>query len=109
LFGDILSDEAAALAGSLGVLPSASLGEGKRGLYEPIHGSAPDLAGQNRANPIGAILSAGLLLRHSLDLSEAADVLQNAVMDVLATGPYTADLGGTAGTEEVTRAVLAGI
>jgi 3-isopropylmalate dehydrogenase len=78
LFGDILTDEAAALVGSLGLLPSASLGEGRAGLYEPIHGSAPDIAGCNAANPLGAILSAAMLLRHSLALDEEADAIERA-------------------------------
>ncbi len=107
LFGDILTDEAAALAGSLGLLPSASLGDGKRGLYEPIHGSAPDIAGQGVANPTGAILSAALLLRHSLGLATEAAAVEAAVAEVLANGPYTRDLGGDAGTADVCDAVLA--
>ena len=109
LFGDILTDEAAALAGSLGLLPSASLGEGKAGLYEPIHGSAPDIAGQGVANPIGAILSAALLLRHSLGLETEAATIEAAVNDVLRDGPHTRDIGGQAGTGEVLDAVLAAI
>ena len=107
LFGDILTDEAAALAGSLGLLPSASLGEGTRGLYEPIHGSAPDIAGKGLANPTGAILSAALLLRHSLALATEAAAVETAVAGVLAAGPYTRDLGGKAGTGEIRDAVLA--
>lgn len=91
LFGDILSDEAAVLAGSIGMLPSASLGDGP-GLYEPIHGSAPDIAGQGKANPIGTVLSAAMLLRHSLGLEKAAAAIENAVDDVLAGGFRTADL-----------------
>ncbi|HET6431541.1 3-isopropylmalate dehydrogenase [Dyella sp.] len=106
LFGDILTDEAAALAGSLGLLPSASLGEGKRGLYEPIHGSAPDIAGQGVANPTGAILSAALLLRHSLGLEEEAQCVEAAVSQVLEHGPRTRDIGGHAGTDAVRDAVL---
>ncbi|SFN07043.1 3-isopropylmalate dehydrogenase [Dokdonella immobilis] len=106
LFGDILTDEAAALAGSLGVSPSASLGAGRLGLYEPIHGSAPDIAGQGVANPIGAILSAALLLRHSLGLELEACAVEAAVDAVLATAELTRDLGGTAGTEQVTRCVI---
>ncbi len=109
LFGDILTDEAAALAGSLGLLPSASLGEGKAGLYEPIHGSAPDIAGRGAANPLGAILSAALLLRHSLDLPEEAAAVEAAVDAVLEAGTCTRDLGGSAGTREVTAAVLAAL
>lgn len=106
LFGDILTDEAAALAGSLGLLPSASLGEGRRGLYEPIHGSAPDIAGLGIANPVGAILSAALLLRHSLQLESEAHAIEAAVADVLAHGPRSRDIGGQAGTEAVRDAVL---
>jgi len=97
LFGDILSDEAAVLAGSLGVLPSASLGErrtehGQFGLYEPIHGSAPDIAGRDMANPIGTILSAAMLLRTSLGQADAADAVEDAVGRALADGWRTADL-----------------
>jgi len=106
LFGDILTDEAAALAGSLGLLPSASLGDGKRGLYEPIHGSAPDIAGQGVANPTGAILSAAMLLRHSLGLEEEAQCVEAAVSQVLEHGPRTRDVGGHAGTDAVLDAVL---
>ena len=91
MFGDILSDEAAVLAGSLGMLPSASLGDGA-GLFEPIHGSAPDIAGRGVANPIGAILSAALLLRHGLRLPEPADLIEQAVAAVLDAGLRTADL-----------------
>jgi len=107
LFGDILTDEAAALAGSLGLLPSASLGDGKAGLYEPIHGSAPDIAGQGVANPTGAILSAAMLLRHSFGLEAEATAVEAAVGEVLAFGPHTRDLGGEAGTADVRDAVLA--
>ena len=92
LFGDILSDEAAVLAGSLGMLPSASLGSSGRGLYEPVHGSAPDIAGKGIANPIGAILSAAMLLRHSLRLTDAAEAVETAVSRVLEAGLRTADL-----------------
>ena len=106
LFGDILTDEAAALAGSLGLLPSASLGEGKRGLYEPIHGSAPDIAGQCVANPTGAMLSAAMLLRHSLGLEEEAQCVEAAVSQVLAHGPRTRDVGGHGNTAAVRDAVL---
>jgi 3-isopropylmalate dehydrogenase len=93
LFGDILSDEAAVLAGSLGLLPSASLG-GSVGLFEPIHGSAPDIAGQDRANPIGTILSAALLLRHGLGLEDEAASIEEAVDRVLKAGHGTGDLKG---------------
>lgn len=109
LFGDILTDEAAALAGSLGLLPSASLGDGKVGLYEPIHGSAPDIAGRGVANPLGAILSAAMLLRHSLGLADEAAAIEAAVDRVLDAGVLTRDLGGEAGTREATAAVLAAL
>jgi 3-isopropylmalate dehydrogenase len=109
LFGDILTDEAAALAGSLGLLPSASLGDSRTGLYEPIHGSAPDIAGQGVANPVGAILSAALLLRHSLDLEAEAVAIESAVDHVLKHGPHSRDLGGSADTQTVLDAVLAAI
>jgi 3-isopropylmalate dehydrogenase len=109
LFGDILTDEAAALAGSLGLLPSASLGEGKAGLYEPIHGSAPDIAGQGVANPVGAILSAAMLLRHSLGLEQEAATVEAAVAEVVEHGPRTRDIGGSAGTRDVLEAVLAAV
>jgi len=109
LFGDILTDEAAALAGSLGLLPSASLGEGSNGLYEPIHGSAPDIAGKGVANPVGAMLSAALLLRHSLQLETEAQAVEAAVDHVLQHGPRTRDLGGHASTADVRDAVLAAL
>src|SRR5205814_10229354 len=89
MFGDILTDEAAALAGSIGLLPSASLGEGRRGIYEPIHGSAPDIAGKGLANPYGTILSVALLLRHSLDLGAEAAALEQAVAAALGDGART--------------------
>lgn len=92
MFGDILTDEAAVLAGSLGVLPSASLGAGRLGLYEPIHGSAPDIAGRGIANPVGTILSAAMLLRHSLGLEKEAAAVEAAVAQALAAGKHTADL-----------------
>ena len=96
MFGDILSDEASVLAGSLGLLPSASLGQGRLGLYEPVHGSAPDSAGQGIANPVGAILCVALLLRHSLGLEHEAQAVEAAVAAVLAAGHRTADLAATA-------------
>lgn len=109
LFGDILSDEAAALAGSLGLLPSASLGEGTLGLYEPIHGSAPDIAGRGIANPYGAIGSAALLLRHSLGLQSEAATLETAIAGAIAAGVLTADLAAQ-GTEVAdTRAAGAAV
>jgi 3-isopropylmalate dehydrogenase len=92
MFGDILSDEASQITGSIGMLPSASLNEGKRGLYEPIHGSAPDIAGQNKANPIATILSAAMMLLYAFDESEAANDIINAVDKVLEEGYRTADL-----------------
>ena len=95
MFGDILTDEAAVISGSLGLLPSASLGDSTVGLYEPIHGSAPDIAGKGIANPIGTILSAAMLLRHSLDLEAEAKSIENAVARAIAEGARTADLGGT--------------
>lgn len=112
MFGDILSDEGAVLTGSLGLLPSASLGEGKVGLYEPIHGSAPDVAGKGIANPLGTILSAAMLLRHSLNLDEEANAIENAVQKVLDSGLRTADLGGggpSVSTTRMTEAVIAAI
>ena len=92
LFGDILSDESAAIAGSLGMMPSASLGSTTRGLYEPIHGSAPDIAGRNIANPLGTILSGALLLRHSLGLEQEAAAIEKAVSQVLDEGYRTGDI-----------------
>jgi 3-isopropylmalate dehydrogenase len=98
MFGDILTDEASMLAGSLGLSPSASLGDGRRGLYEPIHGSAPDIAGKGIANPVGTILSAALLLRHSLGLEVEARAIEAAVHAALEQGLRTADIaaGGSA-------------
>ena len=107
MFGDILTDEASVLAGSMGLLPSASLGAGGPGLYEPIHGSAPDIAGQGIANPIGTILSAALLLRHSLGLEREAAAVEAAVDGVLTAGARTADLGGKLGSHQMTDAILA--
>jgi 3-isopropylmalate dehydrogenase len=94
MFGDILTDEASMLCGSLGMLPSASLNDDRRGLYEPIHGSAPDIAGQDRANPCGMILSVALMLRYSLELTEEATRLENAVFVTLEDGYRTGDLAG---------------
>jgi 3-isopropylmalate dehydrogenase len=109
LFGDILSDEAAMLTGSLGMLPSASLGAAGPGVFEPVHGSAPDIAGQGIANPLATFLSAALMLRHGLDMSTEADALDAAVEAVLQRGVRTPDLANgsdTVGTEEMTAAVL---
>jgi 3-isopropylmalate dehydrogenase len=92
MFGDILSDEASQITGSIGLLPSASLGETKRGMYEPIHGSAPDIAGQDKANPIATILSAAMMMRLSFSQEEAAQYIENAVSRVLAKGMRTADI-----------------
>ena len=110
MFGDILSDEASQITGSIGLLPSASLGSTKRGLYEPIHGSAPDIAGQNKANPIATILSAAMMLRYSFDLGAEADAIEAAVDRVLNKGLRTADLGGgeaSLGCTEMADAILA--
>lgn len=110
LFGDILSDEASVLTGSLGMLPSASIRTDGVGLYEPVHGSAPDIAGQGIANPLGMILSAALMLRHSLGLDEEAKLIENAVNESLEQGYHTADLnienGKQVGTREMTDIVL---
>ena len=111
MFGDILTDEASMLAGSLGLLPSASLGDGKRGLYEPIHGSAPDIAGKGIANPVGTILSVAMLLRHSFGLAAEADAIEKAVTHAIADGARTPDIvapGAKAlSTREVGDAILA--
>ena len=109
MFGDILTDEASMLAGSLGLLPSASLGAGKTGIYEPIHGSAPDIAGKGIANPYATILSAALLLRHSLGLEAEAQCVEHAVSQALEAGIFTADLattGHAVSTQAATAAVL---
>jgi 3-isopropylmalate dehydrogenase len=123
MFGDILSDEAAMLTGSIGMLPSASLGgearspgrsPGKQsspspGLFEPVHGSAPDIAGRGVANPLAMFLSAALMLRHGLGLASAATAVESGVEGALAAGLRTPDLGGAAGTMQATRAVLENI
>jgi 3-isopropylmalate dehydrogenase len=101
MFGDILTDEASMLCGSMGVIPSASLGEGRTGLYEPIHGSAPDIAGQNKANPLAMILSASWMLRTSFDLPKEADAIERAVSDALELGKVTGDVGGDLSTSAV--------
>jgi 3-isopropylmalate dehydrogenase len=117
MFGDILSDEAAMLTGSIGMLPSASLGDthgpgrgaGGGGVFEPVHGSAPDIAGQGIANPLAMFLSLALLLRHGLALESEATALESAVDEALEQGLRTRDLGGTASTAEATAAVLAAL
>jgi len=112
MFGDILSDEAAMLTGSIGMLPSASLGDpgaGTPGVFEPVHGSAPDIAGSGAANPLAMFLSAAMLLRHGLGLESEASAVESAVQQALGEGLRTADLGGEAGTEQAARAVLANI
>ncbi|ADU12393.1 3-isopropylmalate dehydrogenase [Asticcacaulis excentricus] len=108
MFGDILSDLASVLPGSIGLLGSASLGSGK-GLYEPIHGSAPDIAGKDLANPIGTLKSVAMMLRFSLNLSAEADALDAAIEAVIKAGQLTRDLGGTLAGSEVTKAIVAQI
>jgi len=107
MFGDILSDEASVITGSLGLLPSASIGDGGPGLFEPVHGSAPDIAGQAIANPLAMFLSAAMMLRHGLGREAEAAALESAVDRALDEGLRTRDLGGNAGTAEATQAVLA--
>ncbi len=109
MFGDILSDEASILTGSIGLLPSASLGDGGPGLYEPVHGSAPDIAGQGVANPLAMILSAAMMLRHQFAMEAEAAAVEAAVDGALDAGLRTRDLGGTATTTEATTAVLRGL
>lgn len=106
LFGDILSDLTAAIVGSIGVMPSASLGATTVGMYEAIHGSAPTIAGQNKANPVGTILSAAMMLRHSFDLEGEASAIEAAVESALDAGKGTADMGGTLSTTEMTEEIL---
>jgi 3-isopropylmalate dehydrogenase len=114
LFGDILTDEASVLSGSMGNLSSASLGESTnnlnqpKGLFEPIHGSAPDIAGQGIANPIGTILSAAMLLRHSLGLESEARAVEDAVQSAISNGYRTPDLGGSLSTSQMTEKIIAG-
>ena len=103
IFGDILSDEASQITGSIGMLPSASLAEGNFGMYEPVHGSAPDIAGQNLANPIATILSAAMMLRYTFGLTAESDTIENAVKKFLAKGYRTPDIaagGSSIGTKE---------
>jgi 3-isopropylmalate dehydrogenase len=109
LFGDILSDQASMCVGSIGMLPSASLDSNQKGLYEPIHGSAPDIAGQGKANPLATILSSAMMLRYSLGLPDVADRIEAAVAKALARGVRSADLGGTMSTNEMGDAVLAAL
>lgn len=111
LFGDILSDEAAMLTGSLGMLPSASLTDNGPGLYEPVHGSAPDIAGQNKANPLAMILSSAMMIRYSFEMLEEADKIEQAVSEVLANGLRTGDIAddktkSLATTDEMIEAVI---
>ena len=109
LFGDILSDEASMCAGSIGMQPSATLGAGRKGLYEPIHGSAPDIAGTGKANPLAAILSAAMMLRYSLGRPLDAVRIENAVAKAIRSGARTRDIGGMMSTSQMGDAVLAGI
>lgn len=106
MFGDILTDEASVLAGSMGMLPSASLGESTVGLYEPIHGSAPDIAGKGIANPVGTILSSAMMLRHSFKLEAEAAVIEKAVEETITAGARTADLGGKLTTRQMADEII---
>jgi 3-isopropylmalate dehydrogenase len=106
LFGDILTDEASVLVGSMGMLPSASLSETRPGLYEPIHGSAPDIAGRGIANPLGIILSAAMCLRHSFGLEAEAKIVEKAAGDAISDGARTVDLGGSLSTREMADEVV---
>jgi len=107
MFGDILTDEASVLAGSMGMLPSASLGEAGPGLYEPIHGSAPDIAGKGIANPVGTILSSAMLLRHSLRLEAEAASIEKAVDESITDGARTVDVGGKLNTRQMADEIIA--
>ncbi|MCJ8155801.1 3-isopropylmalate dehydrogenase [Sphingomonas sp. LaA6.9] len=109
LFGDILSDQASMCAGSIGMLPSATLNSANKGLFEPIHGSAPDIAGQDKANPLATVLSAAMMLRYSLGKPDDADRIEAAVARALASGARSADLGGTMGTVAMGDAVIAAL
>jgi 3-isopropylmalate dehydrogenase len=110
MFGDILTDEVSMLSGSLGMLPSASLSDNKVGLYEPIHGSAPDIAGKGIANPCGMISSIAMLLRYSLNLVEEAIDVENAIYNVIENGARTADIATTddkiSSTEQITKLII---
>jgi 3-isopropylmalate dehydrogenase len=109
LFGDILSDQASMCVGSIGMLASATLNGSGQGLYEPIHGSAPDIVGTGKANPLATVLSAAMMLRYSLGLGAEADRIEAAVAKALANGARSADLGGTMTTVEMGDAVLAAL
>jgi len=113
MFGDILSDEAAMITGSIGMLPSASLGNTKLGMYEPVHGSAPDIAGQNIANPLATIMSAAMMLRYSLDQADMADKIEKAVDKTLTDGARTKDIAlpgeKTLSTTQMADAVIANL
>ena len=106
MFGDILTDEASVLAGSMGMLPSASLGESGLGLYEPIHGSAPDIAGKGIANPVGTILSTAMMLRHSFKLEAEATAIEKAVEQTITEGARTADIGGKLSTRQMADEII---
>jgi 3-isopropylmalate dehydrogenase len=106
MFGDILTDETSVLAGSMGMLPSASLSESSVGLYEPIHGSAPDIAGKGIANPVGTILSSAMLLRHSLKLESEAVSIEKAVDETITAGARTSDIGGKLSTRQMTDEII---
>lgn len=106
LFGDILSDESSVLSGTLGVMPSASHSESGPSMYEPIHGSAPDIAGQGVANPVSMILSVAMMMRESFDREEDASRIEKAVEATLAAGIFTRDLGGSASTKEMTEEII---
>jgi 3-isopropylmalate dehydrogenase len=106
MFGDILTDEASVLAGSMGMLPSASLSESTVGLYEPIHGSAPDIAGKGIANPIGTILSTAMMLRHSFKLEAEAESIEQAVHQTITDGARTVDLGGKLTTRQMADEII---
>ncbi len=109
MFGDILTDEASVLTGSLGMVPSASLGERGPGLYEPVHGSAPDIAGKGIANPVGSVLSAAMLLRHSLRLEREAETVERAVEQTITERHWTPDLGGTETTEDIATRIISAL
>jgi 3-isopropylmalate dehydrogenase len=106
MFGDILTDEASVLAGSMGMLPSASLGEAGVGLYEPIHGSAPDIAGKGIANPTGTILSSAMMLRYSFKLETEAEAVEKAVHQAVTDGARTADIGGKLTTRQMADEII---